>query len=173
MIKIGAFSKLSNITIRCLRHYEGIGLLAPEKTDPDTGYRYYSDSQLETANKIRMFRDAGFSLDAIKRLLSAGSPEIALYYYKLRQMEIDEELRSLGQKKDLIRLLLEGTEANRYNPDGIMSDTQGLQDMGDSDGGHRINEWGFELMARREETEKYGISNSGYDKMEIEQNEQI
>jgi DNA-binding transcriptional MerR regulator len=144
MFKIGAFSKLSNITVRSLRHYEGIGLLAPEKTDPDTGYRYYSYSQLETANKIRIFRDAGFSLDSIKRLLSAGSPETALYYYKLRQMEIDEELRSLGQKKDLIRLLLEDVEANRYNPDGIMSDTPYIRDMSDPD--RRINEWGFEQL---------------------------
>jgi DNA-binding transcriptional MerR regulator len=106
VFKIGEFSRLSNITARSLRHYEGIGLLAPEKTDPATGYRYYSDGQLETANKIRMFRDMGFSLDSIKGLLSAGAAETARQYYELRQTEIEEELHSLGQKKDMIRLLL-------------------------------------------------------------------
>jgi DNA-binding transcriptional MerR regulator len=118
MFKIGAFSKLSNITVRCLRHYEGIGLLAPERTDPATGYRYYSAGQLETANRIRMFRDAGFSLDSIKGLLIAGDPERARHYYEVRQAEIDEELRSLGQKKDLIRLLLEDGEVNRCSMSG-------------------------------------------------------
>jgi DNA-binding transcriptional MerR regulator len=107
MFKIGEFSRLSHITARSLRHYEGIGLLTPERTDPATGYRYYSAGQLETAGKIRMFRDMGFSLCSIKGLLSADSTESARQYYELRQTEIEEELHSLGQKKDLIRLLLE------------------------------------------------------------------
>jgi DNA-binding transcriptional MerR regulator len=62
MFKIGAFSKLSHITVRSLRHYEGIGLLAPEKTDPATGYRYYSTGQLETAGKKGSFN---FMFDAL------------------------------------------------------------------------------------------------------------
>jgi DNA-binding transcriptional MerR regulator len=147
MFKIGTFSKLSHIMVRCLRHYEGIGLLAPEKTDPVTGYRYYSTGQLETAGKIRMFQDAGFSMDSIKGLLSAGAPETARHYYEVRQTEIEEELRSLGQKKDMLRLLLEDMEVNRYSPDGSISNTPRVRDMGDSESGRRINEWGFELIA--------------------------
>jgi hypothetical protein len=34
MFKIGEFSKLSNISVRSLRHYESLGLLLPRKTDP-------------------------------------------------------------------------------------------------------------------------------------------
>ena len=34
MFKIGEFSKLSRISIRMLRHYDEIGLLVPEHTDP-------------------------------------------------------------------------------------------------------------------------------------------
>ena len=41
MFKIGEFSKLSRISIRMLRHYDEIGLLVPEETDPWTGYRRY------------------------------------------------------------------------------------------------------------------------------------
>jgi hypothetical protein len=62
-------------------------------------------------------------------------------------------------------------EANCYNPDGIMSDIPYIRDMSDPD--RRINEWGFELITRQEEAEKYGISNSEYKETEIEQNEQI
>jgi hypothetical protein len=40
MFKIGEFSKLSNISVRSLRHYESLGLLLPRKTDPVSGYRY-------------------------------------------------------------------------------------------------------------------------------------
>jgi hypothetical protein len=34
MFKIGEFSKLSNISVRSLRHYESLGLLLLRKTDP-------------------------------------------------------------------------------------------------------------------------------------------
>ena len=50
MIKIGEFTKLSRISIRMLRHYDEIGLLVPEETDPWTGYRRYAAAQLMTAN---------------------------------------------------------------------------------------------------------------------------
>lgn len=52
MFKIGEFSKLSRISIRMLRHYDEIGLLVPEETDPWTGYRRYAAAQLMTANRI-------------------------------------------------------------------------------------------------------------------------
>ena len=41
MFKIGEFSKLSQVSIRMLRHYDKIDLLVPKKTDKFTGYRYY------------------------------------------------------------------------------------------------------------------------------------
>lgn len=46
MLKIGEFSKLSRVSVRMLRHYDELGLLAPSEVDPMTGYRYYSERQL-------------------------------------------------------------------------------------------------------------------------------
>ena len=62
---IGAFSALSRISIRMLRHYDEHGLLKPASVDPDTGYRRYSDAQLADALRIRRLRDVGFSVSAI------------------------------------------------------------------------------------------------------------
>lgn len=47
MFKIGDFSKLSSISIRMLRHYDKVELLQPVKVDEQSGYRYYSASQLK------------------------------------------------------------------------------------------------------------------------------
>lgn len=44
MLKIGDFSKLAQISIRMLRHYDELGLLTPEHVDAFTGYRYYSEA---------------------------------------------------------------------------------------------------------------------------------
>ncbi len=70
MLKIGDFSKLSRITIRMLRHYDEIDLLKPNTVDEWTGYRYYDETQLLTANKIQLLKNLGFSLSSIKELLT-------------------------------------------------------------------------------------------------------
>ncbi|MGN0316577.1 MAG: MerR family transcriptional regulator [Lachnospira sp.] len=66
MLKIGDFSKLSHITVKALRYYEKEGLLIPESVDEWTGYRFYSTSQLETAAKIKSYRQLDLSIDEIK-----------------------------------------------------------------------------------------------------------
>ena len=40
LFSIGEVSKLFHISVSSLRHYENVGLLHPEYTSPNTGYRY-------------------------------------------------------------------------------------------------------------------------------------
>jgi DNA-binding transcriptional MerR regulator len=112
MFKIGEFSKLSNISVRSLRHYESLDLLSPQKTDPLSGYRYYTADQLDRANTIRMLREIGFSLDSIRRFLNADNFNAARQYFELRQLEVEEELKSIQHKKEMLRLILEDMEKN-------------------------------------------------------------
>ena len=69
MLKIGEFSKLSRVSVRMLRHYDEVGLLAPSEVDPMTGYRYYSERQLITAGRIAALRALGFGLSDTRELL--------------------------------------------------------------------------------------------------------
>lgn len=69
MLKIGDFSILSSISIHMLRHYDEIGLLKPDQVDRSTGYRYYSEKQLLTANRILALKSMGFGLKEITRFL--------------------------------------------------------------------------------------------------------
>ncbi len=63
MLKIGEFSKLSHTTVKALRFYEKEKLLIPASVDEWTGYRFYETVQLETAAKIRSFRQLGLSIE--------------------------------------------------------------------------------------------------------------
>ena len=69
MLKIGAFSSLTQISIHMLRHYDEMGLLIPD-VDPCTGYRYYHESQLPVANRIQALKSMGFGLVQIREILS-------------------------------------------------------------------------------------------------------
>lgn len=87
MLKIGEFSKLSRISIRMLRHYDDIGLLTPEETDPFTGYRYYSEAQLVTAGRISALKAMGFKLCGAAELLDRWEDRKTLEQRLLAQRE--------------------------------------------------------------------------------------
>lgn len=70
MFQIGTFSKIAQVSGRLLRYYDEIGLLSPEATDPETGYRYYSARQLPRLNRILVLKELGLSLEQISRLLN-------------------------------------------------------------------------------------------------------
>lgn len=69
MLKIGAFSKLSRVSVRMLRHYDEMGLLKPAQIDRFTDYRYYREDQLPIVCRITALKDMGFSLADIVKIL--------------------------------------------------------------------------------------------------------
>ena len=67
MLKIGDFSKLSQVPVKTLRYYDEIGLLKPVQVDRFTSYRYYSFEQLRRLNRILALKDLGLSLEQIEQ----------------------------------------------------------------------------------------------------------
>ncbi len=107
MLKIGEFSKLSHTTVKALRFYEKEGLLVPASVDEWTGYRFYGSSQLETAAKIKSYRQLGLSIDEIKSIFSGEDVKKIL-------SEKEKELEELQHKTKLqisvIEFILEEKE---------------------------------------------------------------
>ena len=68
MLKIGEFSKLSQMTVKALRFYEKEGLLIPASVDEWTGYRFYTTDQLTTAARIKSYRQLDLSIEEIKAI---------------------------------------------------------------------------------------------------------
>lgn len=91
MLSIGQFSKVCQVTIKTLRYYDKIQLLTPAKTDPYTGYRYYSNHQLPKALLIQRLKRYGFSLEEIKSMLSC-SDQYAL------TCKLEQQLAALHQQ---------------------------------------------------------------------------
>ena len=116
MLKIGTFSKLSRISVRMLRYYEEMGLLAPNEVDTATGYRYYGEGQLMEAERIRALREMGFGIGAVREILSACHDPAALeQLLRIRREELCGEIQAAKQ-----RLLLLETTLKRVGKDGIV-----------------------------------------------------
>ena len=101
LFSIGEVSKLFHISVSSLRHYENIGLLHPEYTDPDTGYRYYGTEQFEVLNTIRYLRALDMPLAEIEDFLKnkdISSIEEKLVQQKKIVLEKQQELKRVEQK---------------------------------------------------------------------------
>ena len=75
MLKIGDFAKLCNVSARTLRYYDDEGVLKADFIDEATGYRFYLPEAKEKYQKIIFYKELGFSLEEIKRLLAATEEE--------------------------------------------------------------------------------------------------
>jgi effector-binding domain-containing protein len=94
MLKIGDFSKISQVSVKTLRYYDEIGLLKPSNTDNYTSYRYYSYEQLPQVNRILALKDLGFSLTQISQILHAGLPMPELRgMLRLKLLEIEQRMQ--------------------------------------------------------------------------------
>ena len=95
MLKIGEFSKLSQLTVKALRFYEREGILEPSEVDPRTGYRLYTTSQLTDAAKVKQLRRLGFSVEEVKQVLAGADAREALQRKaeELRAEQVDIAVR--------------------------------------------------------------------------------
>ena len=115
MLKIGEFSKLSRVSVRMLRHYDELGLLAPSEVDPMTGYRYYSERQLIAAGRIAALRALGFGLSETRELLRIYDDRAALDAHLAAQRARLEALAAGTAQK--LRLLDTARERLRKEAD--------------------------------------------------------
>src|ERR1700690_2651960 len=76
-MRVGDFSRRSQLSLKALRLYERLGLLRPVARDPGNGYRRYHRSQLYTARLIVMLRLLDMPLSEVGRVVSASQAEAA------------------------------------------------------------------------------------------------
>jgi DNA-binding transcriptional MerR regulator/effector-binding domain-containing protein len=97
MFSIGEFSKLSGLTVKTLRFYHEEGLLVPAYVDPDTGYRYYQEGQIEIARVIAYLRNLEFTIIDTKALLAQESETDLLDLLERQRSQIKEQIKRLRQ----------------------------------------------------------------------------
>jgi DNA-binding transcriptional MerR regulator len=75
VLTIGDFSRMTQLSIKTLRHYHDVGLVVPQRVDPDTGYRYYGPAQLPTAALVRRLRALDMPVAEVGAVLAAEPAE--------------------------------------------------------------------------------------------------
>jgi DNA-binding transcriptional MerR regulator len=70
LMTIGAFARKTRLSLKALRLYDELGLLRPASVDEATGYRHYSDDQVEQARLIALLRRLEMPLERIGQVLA-------------------------------------------------------------------------------------------------------
>ena len=107
MYRIGEFSKLCGLSIKTLRYYAEKGVLVPKAVDNFTGYRYYSEQELELCRKVVMLKSLGFTLADIRDFMKAETKECAqAVAQRVRGRHMDE-IRRLEEQIEGISSLMD------------------------------------------------------------------
>jgi MerR family transcriptional regulator, thiopeptide resistance regulator len=65
---VGDLAKLAHVTVRTLHHYDELGLLKPSGRSK-ASYRLYTEADLARLQQILFFRELGFALEDVARIL--------------------------------------------------------------------------------------------------------
>nr|WP_307989642.1 MerR family transcriptional regulator [uncultured Niameybacter sp.] len=95
---IGEVSKLHNVSIQTLRHYDKIGLLKPAFVNETSKYRYYSLKHFIMLDFIKQCKAMGLTLDEIKELVS-------------HHTSLEAILETLSKQKEIIAMKIQELES--------------------------------------------------------------
>lgn len=106
---IQSLSKMAGISTRTLRYYDEIGILKPARIS-SSGYRVYSDKEVDLLQQILFYKELGIELKVIKEILSSPAFDVleALYSHK----------EGLLKKRAQIDLLIENVEKTIDSKEG-------------------------------------------------------
>ncbi len=124
-MRISEVTDRTGIPARLLRYYEEQELLVPARNA--SGYRDYSDQDVEVARRIRQLLDAGLSTATIRTVL----PCLIERAGRLAPI-CDETINDLKREQARIEASIETLKASR---DAISSVIAAGRDKGDGDGG--------------------------------------
>lgn len=130
--KVGEVADLAHVTVRTLHHYDEIGLLVPSERSA-AGYRLYSEADLERLYRILLYRELGFPLEGIGRLMDEPGADAGAALRAQRGLlvekrrKVDAVIRAVDRALELMETggkmsreeLSEGFEAFAEAPEEI------------------------------------------------------
>jgi DNA-binding transcriptional MerR regulator len=106
-VTIGDFSRATHLSVKTLRHSHEVGLLVPTEIDPHTGYRYYTEEQIPTAEVIRRLRALQTPVGDVKVVMSAPDADARNRVIVAHLGRLEAELARTSAAVAELRRLLE------------------------------------------------------------------
>jgi DNA-binding transcriptional MerR regulator len=141
---VGEVAALAGVTVRTLHHYDEIGLLVPSRRTA-AGYRRYGYAELERLQRILAYRELGFGLDEIAKVMDDPAID-PVEHLRTRHRLLTEEIDRLREQLAAIEKTLEAHQM------GIQLTPE---EMFEVFGEHDPNQYEEEVQQRWGDTEAY------------------
>lgn len=89
---VKAVAELAGISVRTLHHYDEIGLLKPAQVSA-SGYRLYTEGDLERLQQVLFFKELGFGLHEIKEIIDRPGFDRKRALLEHRQLLLERQER--------------------------------------------------------------------------------
>ena len=104
-LSVGQVAERFGVTVRTLHHYDEIGLVRPHRTA--SGYRVYTDDDLERLQHVVVYRRLGFPLEEIGPLLDDPHADVEAHLCRQRAAVVSR----LDEMRDLVAAIDRALEA--------------------------------------------------------------
>lgn len=104
MKRIKDVSRISGLSKRTLQYYDDIGLLPAKRTKEN--YRLYDDNDLKRLWKILLYKEAGFELEEISRLLAVHETQQEAFLHN-KISTLSAEISKLDMQRKIINSFME------------------------------------------------------------------
>lgn len=150
-------AKIAGISVRALHYYDEVGLLKPAMVQ-ENGYRVYEERELLLLQQILFFRELDFSIEDIKRIISAPT-------FDVRQALRDQRALIELKRKRLAGLIktIDSTIQKLDKP--IPMNDQDMQELYDTFGEDTIKKYADEVKQKWGNTAAYKQSMERASKM--------
>lgn len=112
---VGEIAKLCGISARQLRYYDQIGIIRPAYRNPDNGYRYYDEDQLELFFLLAELRNIGISNDSVQRMFANRDVEQLIQELQINLAMVESEIQALlSRYRNIVNALVTNTKAFAY-----------------------------------------------------------
>jgi len=159
---INQLAQIADVSVRTLHHYDDIGLIVP-KRDPKNEYRVYDEDDLLRLQQILFFRELGFALDDIKKIVTSQGFDI--------EAALTEHRKMILIKKSRIEALLRTIDKTikKVTKNTSMED----KDLYAGFSNEELDAWNKESKERWGSTEQYKQSVGKYESLTNEQKKQL
>ncbi len=108
---INRLAQLAGVSTRTLRYYDEIGLLTPGGKTP-SGYRVYSQKEVDILHQIMFYKQSGMQLEDIKRIITSPDfdPLTAMQQHLEKLVLKKEKLEELIENADKTIRMLKGEQ---------------------------------------------------------------
>ena len=112
---IGEMAKICGISARQLRYYDQIGVIRPNYRNPDNGYRYYTEDQIELLFFLNELKKTGISNDSIQRLFINRNIEQLVQELQINLDQVEHEIQeSFARYRNIVNTLVLHTKSLAY-----------------------------------------------------------